>query len=70
MTNQTSDFLEAKRFLETLFSHYFADHDGNVELRCISANMISLFYRKGELTEADWEVVTKWNKTPITFASE
>jgi len=60
----TNNYLEAKRFLETLFSRYFAEHDGYVELRLVSDNnATSKWQRKGVLTEKDWEMVTKENKT-------
>ena len=32
--------LEAKRFIEALYSRYFADHDGYVELRMRAANIL------------------------------
>jgi hypothetical protein len=54
---------EAKRFIEALYSRYFADHDGYVELRMISANVLEKWLRKGQLEEQDWDEITKWNET-------
>lgn len=62
MTNSTNH-QEAKRFLETLYSRYFADHDGYVELRMISANVLQQWLRKGEITEQDWDEVSRYNQT-------
>lgn len=58
-------YLEAKSFLDTLFSRYFAEHDGKVELRCrvYEGNVTSLFYHKAEFTETDWAAVRELNKT-------
>jgi len=58
-----NNYQEAKSFLETLYSRYFAEHDGYVELRMISANVIPKWLRKGEITEADWDEIAKLNET-------
>ena len=62
MTNSTNR-QEARRFLETLYSRYFADHDGYVELRMISANVVPMWLHKGEITEQDWDEVSRYNQT-------
>ena len=54
--------LEAKEFLETLYSRYFKDHDGNVELRLIGPKVSSRFFRKGEISDADWAAIVEANK--------
>ena len=53
--------LEAKKFLETLYSRYFKEHDGNVELRLIGPKVNSRFFRKGEISEADWAAIVEAN---------
>ena len=62
MTTSNSYF-EAKRFIETLFPHYFKDHDGYVELRMIGKTVVPKWLPRGEITEADWEEISSCNKT-------
>jgi len=57
------NYLEAKRFIEALYSRYFADHEGYVELRMISANVLEKWLHKGQLEEQDWDEIAKWNET-------
>jgi len=66
MTTSNS-YLEAKRFIETLFPHYFKDHDGYVELRMISKTVVPKWLPRGEITEADWEEISSCNKTHHIF---
>jgi hypothetical protein len=58
-----SNHLEAKRFIEALYSRYFADHDGYVELRMRAANILEKWLRKGLIEDQDWDEITKWNET-------
>ena len=62
MTTSNS-YLEAKRFIEALFPRHFKDHDGYVEVRMIGENVIPKWLLRGEITEADWEEISNWNKT-------
>jgi len=63
MTIQDKPYLEAKRFLEALFSNYFRQHEGYVELRMISANVIPKWLPKGEISEQDWDEISHFNET-------
>jgi putative DNA primase/helicase len=59
----TNNYVEAKSFLETLFSRYFKDYDSYLELRFIGQDASSNFYRRGEMTEKDWADVIELNQT-------
>ena len=63
MTHQDDSSLEAKQFIEALFSGYFKDHDGYVEVRAIGETTISKWLLKGEITEIDWQEISRLNKT-------
>lgn len=63
MTTTSTNLQEARRFVEALYSRYFADHDGYVELRMISANVLEKWLRKGQLEEQDWDEIAQWNET-------
>jgi rubredoxin len=63
MTNQANSSLEAKQFIEALFSGYFKDHDGYVEVRAIGETTVSKWLPKGEISETDWDEVINHNKT-------
>ena len=62
MTTSNS-YLEAKRFIEVLFSHHLKDHDGYVEVRMIGETVVPKWLPRGEITEADWEEISSCNKT-------
>jgi hypothetical protein len=64
-TNNSS--LEAKQFIEALFSRYFTDHDGYVELRIIGETTVSKWLPKGEMSETDWDDVMRFNRTHPVF---
>jgi hypothetical protein len=54
--------LEAEEFLKTLYSRYFQNNKGNIELRLIGdhgAN--SRFFRKCEIGEAEWTAIAQAN---------
>ena len=64
MTTSNSYF-EAKRFIEALFPRHFKDHDGYVEVRMIrnKNEVVSKWLPRGEITVADWEEISRFNKT-------
>ncbi|MGA2361623.1 MAG: hypothetical protein ABSG73_04100 [Candidatus Aminicenantales bacterium] len=59
----TNSLQEAKRFIETLFSHYFKDHDGYVEVRLIKEDegVRSVWLRKGKISEGQWQEICQLN---------
>ena len=59
----SNGYLEAKRFIETLFSSHFKDHDSYVEVRMIGETVVPKWLPRGEITEADWEEISSHNKT-------
>ncbi|MGA2361045.1 MAG: hypothetical protein ABSG73_01150 [Candidatus Aminicenantales bacterium] len=61
MPNTTNNLSETKQFIEALFSRYFKDHDGHVELRLIGQDTGSKFYSKGEIGENDWAEIERLN---------
>jgi hypothetical protein len=62
MTTSNS-YLEAKRFIEVLFSYHLKDHDGYVEVRMIGETVVPKWLPRGEITEADWEEISSHNRT-------
>jgi hypothetical protein len=59
---------ESRKFLEALFSRYFNDHDGFIELRFISKDgtdsTFSKFYKLGNFNDsAIWEDIQRLNTT-------
>ena len=62
MTTSNS-YLEAKCFIETLFSRHLKDHDSYVEVRMIGETVVPKWLPRGKITEADWEEISNWNKT-------
>jgi hypothetical protein len=57
----TNNLQETNRFIETLFFRYFKDNDGHVELRFIGQDVVSKFFRRGEVGEEDWVEITQRN---------
>ncbi|HVP50167.1 MAG TPA: hypothetical protein VMT56_02990, partial [Candidatus Bathyarchaeia archaeon] len=63
----TNTYLEARSFLESIFSRHFKDHDGYLEVRLIGQGASSKFYRRAEVTEGDWAEIVELNKTHHAF---
>jgi len=59
----TRNLPETNRFIRALFTHYFKDNDGHVELRFIGQDVVSKFCRRGEVGEEDWAEVNQRNAT-------
>ncbi|HVP89931.1 MAG TPA: hypothetical protein VMS75_01820, partial [Terriglobales bacterium] len=63
MATPDKAYLEAKRFLEALFSNYFRQHEGYVELRMISANVVPKWLHMGEISEQDWDEISRSDRS-------
>jgi hypothetical protein len=61
--------LEAQRFIAALYSRYFADHDGYVELRMRAANILEKWLPKGEINEQDWDEITKGTRLSTSISA-
>jgi hypothetical protein len=58
-----TNYLEAKTFLQTIYSVYSRNYDGLTELRFISTSATSRFLPKGEISPDDWAKVVELNRS-------
>jgi hypothetical protein len=67
MLTTTDNYLEGKKFLDILFSGYFKNNDGFVELRFVDGKAISEFYPRGDITENKWTEIVGLNQNCHVF---